>query len=720
MFNRTDRNRHFFFIFLLLTTTSLVAQVPLDSLERMYARTKYRQYIGKTEKELKALPKQDRPDLAVEQDYLRTLDPALGRPAPERLVAARAYADLLRAQEAVPGDANNAWVERGPSNVGGRTRALVWDPTSVAAGGNKVWAGGVTGGLWYNNDITNANSTWLSAGNSWDNIAISAMAFDPTNPLVAYVGTGEGWFAGSSRGAGVWKTTNGGQTWTQLASTVGFLYINDIVVRNEGGVGVPYIAVDASYYAGQWSPGYASYGLYRSFNGGTSWSQVSLPSNSFAISDLELDEENTLWAGTRRSPYSSTSGGQIMKSTNGTAWTVVYNQPTSISGGRTELAVSGSGTGLRVYAVFESSSAAYRMFRSNDKGATWTQVNLPVDADLGIGADFTRGQAWYDLIMQADPNNPDVVYAGGIDLFRSTNGGVSWTQISKWSNNNNLANLSCPWVHADQHAIAFRPGSSSSVLFGNDGGVFYSGNISTAATNSSAILPRNTGYNVTQFYSCAMNPGSGSNNYLAGAQDNGTQRYTSAGMNATTDVIGGDGAFCFIDQTNANYQIGSYVYNNYYRSTNGGASFGQTILNDNNTGDFINAAGYDSKTNMLYTARTATTIYRVAGIETTPTTPTAVTVTNMSSLTTHLKVSPYAPTGTTTLYLGTETGEVLRVPNAHTGSTATGTVLASNLASGSVSCRRRRLAAVVFGLSAFTPICSTMIVFSRTSSPMTR
>ena len=125
MFQHNSVFRSVFLGILYVAATAAVAQVPLDSLERMYARTRYMQYLGKTEKELKALPKQDRPDLAVEQDYLRTLDPALGRPAPERLATARAYADLLRAQDAVPGDANNAWVERGPVNVGGRTRALV-------------------------------------------------------------------------------------------------------------------------------------------------------------------------------------------------------------------------------------------------------------------------------------------------------------------------------------------------------------------------------------------------------------------------------------------------------------------------------------------------------------------------------------------------------------------------------------------------------------------
>jgi hypothetical protein len=529
---------------------------------------------------------------------------------------------------------------------------------------------------------------WQSAGSAWDNIAVTAIAFDPTNALVAYVATGEGWFAGSSRGAGIWKTTDGGSTWMQLSSTTGFLYINDLVVRNEGGTGVVYAAVDATFYMGQWSPGFANYGLYRSTNGGSTWAKQTLNTNSQAVSDIELDGDNTLWVGTRRSPYGSTTGAQIAKSTNGTTWTTVYTVSPAISGGRTELAVGGSGSGLRVYALFESSSAAFNFIKTANGGTSWSSVTLPVDADQGIGADFTRGQAWYDLIVQVDPNNADVVLAGGIDLFRSTNGGSNWAQISKWSNNNNLGLLTCPYVHADQHAIAFKPGSSSTLIFGNDGGVFYSNAISTAETNSNAIQARNNGYNVTQFYACAMNPGSGSSNFLAGAQDNGTQRFTTAGMNATTDVIGGDGAFCFIDQTNANYQIGSYVYNNYYRSTNGGTSFSQIITS--NTGDFINPAAYDSPNNILYSNLNAGQIFRKGNMESPSTgTTTTVTVTNMGTGTaSHLKVSPHSPAGTTTLYIGTSVGLVLRIPNAHTGTTVTATVLngSASMLAGSVSC----------------------------------
>ena len=157
------------------------------------------------------LPKYDRPDLARQQDFLWTLDPALGYPPRERLLEAQRIVEEYKSDPSryAPGDALLPWEERGPNNVGGRTRALMWDPNTT----NKVWAAGVGGGLWYNNDITTPGTSWNNVDDFWTNIAISCIAFDPSNTQVFYVGTGEGWYnADALQGLGVWKTTDGGST----------------------------------------------------------------------------------------------------------------------------------------------------------------------------------------------------------------------------------------------------------------------------------------------------------------------------------------------------------------------------------------------------------------------------------------------------------------------------------------------------------------------------
>ncbi len=639
-------------------------------------------YLSNGKKKNKA----DRPDLAWEQDYLRTMDPQIGRPAPERLSMIIGQINQFNQNILAPGSISTPWVERGPNNVGGRTRAIVWDPND--SNKTKVWAGGVTGGLWFNNNITLATSQWTPVNDFWDNIAITSIAFDPNNAQIMYVGTGEGWGAAASRGAGIWKSTNGGSSWAQIASTAGFYYVNDLVVRNESGTSVVYAAVDGVYYNGVFH-GLTVAGLQRSTNGGTSWTQVlpNIPSmtSNFIPADIEINSANRIWIGTRRNPYGLTDrgGGRVLFSDNGTTWTTSSTTTVTNGYGRVEVACAPSNANV-VYAIIEDNNGTKLINKTINGGTNWSPVTLPVDADLGIpSTDFSRGQAWYDLIMAVDPNNENNVVCGGIDLFRTTNGGTSWTQISKWSNNNNLSALPCSYVHADQHALTFKPGSSSTLLVGNDGGVFFTSNLAASGT-SDVFGQRNTNYNVTQFYACAIHPSANTNNYLAGAQDNGTQRFTGSGLSGTVDVTGGDGAYCFIDQTNPTFQITSYVYNSYYLSNNGGTSFNTTLSSDQNTGKFINPSDYDDNLDVLYSYRSTTTLQRIRNVTTTPTSAETVTITGLSDGVSHIRVSPYT-TVSTTLFLGTDAGSIFKVTNANASPTTTN-ITGTGLPTGTISC----------------------------------
>tara|TARA_R110001592_G_scaffold234658_2_gene492307 strand:- start:32540 stop:37297 length:4758 start_codon:yes stop_codon:yes gene_type:complete len=677
--------RKVIFLSLLLLTASQTIKKPQsgrESYKSFLAEHPFNNRPRLSKAEWKNNPPQDRPDLAWEQNYLATMDPILGRPAVERLEQVYQIVDQSNNQlsPSIPGSAASPWTERGPDNVGGRTRAIMWDPN--ASSGNKVWAGGVTGGLWYNNNITSGTSAWVSVSNQWDNLAITAIAYDPNNSQIFYVGTGEGWGAGASRGAGIWKSTNGGTTWTQLSSTTNYHYINDLVVRNENGSSVVYAACRENYFRGQW---HGVNGLYRSVNGGTSWSQVlpNIPgtSSQYAAADIEIAADNRIWVGTQETSLglSDQGGGRVLYSDNGTTWTV---SRTIANGERVELACAPNNSNY-VYALTEIGGQAGEIARSTNKGSTWTTRNEPADVDNGIpNTDFTRGQAWYDLIMAVDPNNANTLIVGGINLFRSTDGASTWSQISKWSNNNNLAALNCSYVHADQHQIVFKPNSSSTVLFGTDGGVFYTTSLATAAT-ANVISARNQDYNVTQFYAAALHPSAGSNYALAGAQDNGTQKFTTAGFGSTSQATGGDGAYCFIDQTNANYQITSYVYNNFWRSTNAGSSWGGRFQNDNSTGRFINPAEYDDNQGILYSARTSTTVNRVTGIRTSPSIS-SISVSGMNSMASHLRVSPYTTTSTT-FFVGTEGGDLFKVSNANSAPSSSN-IGSSSFPNGHLSC----------------------------------
>jgi len=170
--------------------------------------------------QLTKLPKIQRIDKAIEQEFEATKDPALNEVPRQRLVSAKAYATRLRnmppsQRAAITGI---TWDERGPSNVSGRTRAMLVDAGDAT--GNTLFAGGVGGGLWVTNNALAGNPTWTNIGDQFGNLAISTLAQDPSNSNIMYFGTGEGWFnADAIRGLGIWKSTNGGATWNQLSAT---------------------------------------------------------------------------------------------------------------------------------------------------------------------------------------------------------------------------------------------------------------------------------------------------------------------------------------------------------------------------------------------------------------------------------------------------------------------------------------------------------------------
>ncbi len=682
------KNWRILFVVTLISYSGVFAQSPTRSEYEKYI--KYHPYSSPEVKDpqlIKEMPKQDRPDLAWEQDFLLTMDPALGYPPTERVqTLSEGIQNMLNNPPPIaPGESvSNAWTERGPSNVGGRTRALMWDPD----GSNKVWAGGVTGGLWYNPDITSAASKWVAVNDFWDNIAVTCIAYDPNNNNIMYVGTGEGFTANgpsSSRGAGVWRTLDGGNSWSQLDATKDdFYYVSDVVVRNNAGVSELYVGVLRRYDNNAF---HGVQGLYRSLDSGASFAQV-LPiatSAAHAPADLEISASGRIFVGTLANSFGN-GGGKIFFSDDGTSWTLSDNLA---GAGRVEIAASPSDPNT-LYAIYEKNNVVENIRWCLDGGFTWIpDLNEPNDLDLGIPAtDFSRGQAWYDLALAVDPNDSSVFISGAIDLFFHTSfGGSTIKHVSKWSNNANLNTLPVSLVHADQHAIVFKPGSSDTVIFGNDGGVYYTDDLSNATT-SDVIEPRNNGYNVTQFYSGAIHPTSGANYFLAGAQDNGTQQLNTAGIDENPEeASGGDGGFCFIDQTDPTFQFTSYVYNNWYRSTNAGASFPGFISDNGSTGWFINKADYDDINDILYAAYNEDSILRLnnaTGAVNIEFLPIAL---GGSSPASSINVSPYSTTDTTILFVGTVSGRIFKIVEANTATpTITDIDLGTTLPVASISC----------------------------------
>lgn len=654
-----------------------------------------------------------------EQDYKNTMDPVTGLVNFENVVKLRGelkagkYAPQKELSFISSGSGtskfNQPWIERGPYSVGGRTRAIMYDPNDPA--GKRVFAGGVSGGLWVNQDPSVSTNQWTPINDFWANTSISCITYDPNNPQIFYVGTGE-CETSDAVGSGIWKTTDGGATWTQIftipASYTGTIkngnfYINSIKVRNNNGVSEIYAGVSGGSVGITFSSGsLGSYqaGLYKSTDGGATFVRNNnlLAMNTttgtpgpvgYAIQQIEIGADNSVWLSTRSSRFQNIdSGGRIFKSADGNTFTEVYN--VGATGNRVDFALSKTNP-LKAYGLLQGSSSStepVRIIKTTDGGATWVSTNdaspvitLPNDADTGIpDNDFTRGQSFYDLIIMPDPLNDEIVYTGGIDLFKSVDGAASWTQISKWSNNNNLAALQVPTVHADQHAIVFNPFNNyatNQMLFGNDGGIYFASNKNSLATTTS-IAARNTRYNVTQFYGAVLNPvkNPGDEEFLAGAQDNGTQILSGSPLAnsfyTSQSYAGGDGMYPEYDDLE-NYQIDSYVYNSHklYSIVNNSYVNLITTSANRNMGHFVNEIALDRNKDVFYSYRSGLTIFRTTGINTIPLSiaNTAVTVATAQTneQISNLKVSPHTTTSTT-LLVGTNQGRIFKMADANTAS----------------------------------------------------
>lgn len=592
---------------------------------------------------LKGLKKQDRPDLAMQQNFLMTVDPETKTVPIDRLIQffqTQQFSRLSISQEAIGGV---SWVEKGPNNVGGRTRALMWDPNDP--NDEKLWAAGVAGGIWFNNDITDENSSWQNVNDFMANLAVTSLTYDPTNTQVFYAGTGEGYFNGGSvRGAGIFKSTDGGATWSQISSTANstFNYVQRVIVTSSG-------VILASTRDG---------GVQRSTDGGINWSSVLNSSSNGASSsranDLDVASNGDIYA-----TLGIFSNGSIHRSSDeGASWVAITP---SGSPERIELAVApsaSSSTGTTVlYALASNFNDEVEWFKkSTDGGSTWSDLTIPQYRSQNCslsGTDFTRGQVWYDLTIAVKPTDEDVVLAGGINVVKTSDGGTSTAEVSYWTGGCDS------YVHADIHNIVFRPNHPNEVVIGSDGGVSYSTNAGSSSDPS--FSDRNKDYNVTQFYAVAAQNTVDVGYFIAGAQDNGTQQFTDANGMSTVAINGGDGAFCFIDQDNNNFQISSYVYNVYDRHNSNGSWTGN-LSNNQNQGRFINPADYDNDQNILYSAGDENQLMRISEITTTPNTQETLSVSLDGGQISAIRADAYS---SNRIFVGTESGNIYVIDDAN-------------------------------------------------------
>ncbi len=575
---------------------------------------------------------EDSPHLAMQHDFEMMVDRKLGYVPTQRMINAyrrieKQYFDKsnqVAEQAAIQGV---TWTERGPYAVGGRSRTGMFDPNDNTA--KKFWSGAVGGGLWYIDDITDPEAIWQQETSIMTNLAVSSMAYDPSNTQTFYLGTGQG-YTGIIRGAGIWKSSDGGDNWDQLASTTGadFAFVQKVAVNSQG------IVFAAT-----------TFGLYRSADGGNSW----VEEIDGRFGDIEIASNGTIYATTGVS-----SSGSIHRSTDGgETWTEV-TPPNTTSARRTEVATAPSDPSV-IYAVASGGSGTQDIAyfkKSEDAGDTWTDITIPLYSEQSNCAEgsqhYTRGQAFFDLILKVHPENPDIVFAGGIDNHRSRDGGQNWQLISYWNGRQ------CDdYAHADSHDMTFRPGHPNTLVVMNDGGVDYAANAGIVSQDTD-WQRRVRGLQTVMFYYAAAVNEVRSSVMLAGAQDNGTIRFDEPGINDGFRTRGGDGTFCFINPSDPSVMISSFPGHVYDLSTDGGFTWTR-LVGDGNSGRFINPTDMDWEAGILYAADGNNQLTRIKNIPNDPGGVANVSIPEFNGTVSAVKVSPYT---TNRVFVGIQDTEV--------------------------------------------------------------
>ncbi|MFN4256934.1 MAG: beta strand repeat-containing protein, partial [Saprospiraceae bacterium] len=366
---------------------------------------------------------------------------------------------------------------------------------------------------------------------------------------------------------------------------------------------------------------------------GVSWSQVA----TGEFYDVEAQP------GASSNTFYAAKSNTIQRSTdNGATWTQVQ----SVSGcNRIALAVSAADANTVVALCSSSSNNGFLGFYgSTNAGTSWTlRSSSPNLLGWSSTGNDTGGQGWYDLIVTLDPTNANIVYVGGVNTWKSTNGGTSWSLNTHWFTISGV-----PAVHADKHAFEWQ--NNTTLFQGNDGGVYKTTNGGTSWTDLS------NGLVISQMYKLGVSQQN--NAVIAGLQDNGTKLRNSSGT--WSDEIGGDGMECAIDYSNANYMYGELYYGDIQRSSNAGNSW--TNISDNIPGGTPSGGAW--VTPFIISPVSPTTIY--AGYtDVWKTTDRGNTWTQKSSNLTggsSIRILAAAPSDANVLYAAT-TGTIYRTTN---------------------------------------------------------
>ncbi len=431
---------------------------------------------------------------------------------------------------------DNTWESVGPTewqssawNPGlGRVNAVAVDPQDE----NRVFVGTPAGGIWRSTD---GGLTWEPLGDDFTAIGVSGIAIHPTNPDRIYIATGDG-NSSDTYSIGVLKSEDGGDSWQ----------VTGLVHEVQENIRCRKIIIDPEDHNKLFVA--TTHGLFVSHNGGDYWEQVI----SDNVRDVEIcpDDSEIVYASSTRVYRSTNGGSNFSQVSDGT--------PPQNEVNRIEMSVSPSEPWV-VYLVAgsQANSGFYGFYRSEDYGQSFELMsntpNILTWSETGSGE---GGQSWYDLAIATSPTDASITLVGGINVWRTNNGGSSWNIRSHW-----VWPSSIGYTHADIHTLEY---FGNTLWCGSDGGIFKSND------NGNTWIDLSDGLQITQYYRIAVsqqNP----NKVLSASQDNGTNIFLPSGT--YLHLLGGDGNGADIDYSNDNIMYAAYPGGSFQRSTNGGFNF---------------------------------------------------------------------------------------------------------------------------------------------------
>ncbi|NLJ07500.1 MAG: PKD domain-containing protein [Sphingobacteriales bacterium] len=454
---------------------------------------------------------------------------------------------------------SGSWVSLGPDissgNGIGRINFICFHPTDS----NIIFAGAPSGGLW---KTTNGGTSWTTNTDNLPVIGFSDMVINPQNPAVMYLASSDG-DANDTYSIGVLKSTDGGQTWVVTGLNFNVTQTRTIrkLLMHPSNPDILYAATNN--------------GIYKTVNAGNNWTRV----YSYGCIDIEFKPQNpsVIYAAVYQGSW--TAGAKFIRSTdNGSTWKEITGD-WSGKANRIAIAIAPGDSNYVYIIASESPTSNYDnrhgylgFYRSvNGADSFVTMSTSPNILGWSPGGTDQRGQGWYDLEVVVSPVNRHLVFIGGINIWKSEDGGATWTLSAHW-----YGGGGAPYVHADIHAMAFDPKNPYALYIGCDGGIYYTKNGGVTYKDISQSMVTSQIYRIGS---------SATDNKLviAGLQDNGSKLYNGSWGN----VLGGDGMECIIDPTDNKIMYGSLYYGDIQKSTNGGSSFNKIKKNIDEDGGWV-------------------------------------------------------------------------------------------------------------------------------------